>query len=109
MVAAGELEICYDARLLAEYRAVLGRKKFQFAQELIEAFLEQLERRGHLVATTPLRGQIPDEDDRPFAEVAIASDALYLITGNTRHFPARKYGTARVTRPKAFLEHVRGL
>ena len=59
LVAAGELRLCYDSRLIAEYRAVLARPKFRFDQEYIEAVLDQLESLGSLVTTKPLGGRFP--------------------------------------------------
>lgn len=37
LVASGELVLCHDARILAEYREVLLREKFRFDPERIEA------------------------------------------------------------------------
>ena len=107
LAASGELQLCYDSRLIAEYRAVLARPRFRFDQEYVEALLDQLQNRGSLVTTKPLGGTFPDTDDRAFAEVAVACNAQYLITGNTRHFPEELYGAARVILPADFLNELR--
>ena len=39
LVAEGELQVCYDVRILAEYREVLLRPKFRFEPGRVEAFL----------------------------------------------------------------------
>lgn len=39
MVASGALELCYDARILCEYRNVLLRPKFSFDQIHVDYFL----------------------------------------------------------------------
>lgn len=107
MVASGALELCYDARVLLEYSQVLARPKFRLEPDHLNMFLDQVEHNGHLVATTTLRSELPDEDDRPFAEVAQASGATYLVTGNKRHFPAKRYGTAEVVTPAEFIQRIR--
>lgn len=32
-------------------------------------------------------GDLPDEDDRVFYEVALCKDDSFLVTGNLKHFP----------------------
>ena len=107
MIAAGTLQVCYDARILSEYRAVLQRPRFKIDQQDAEAFLEQLEHQGDVVAAAPLEGKVGDEGDRPFAEVAIAAKAVFLVTGNIRHFPERRYGGATVLAPADFIRRLR--
>ncbi len=107
MFASGEVELCYDARVLLEYRDVLGRSKLRLDLEQVITFLDQVEHRGHLVPTTPLSSELPDDDDRPFAEVAEANGATYLVTGNRRHFPAKRYGVAEVVTPAEFIRRLR--
>lgn len=108
MVASGQLRLCYDARVLAEYRTVLARQRFGFDQDLIRDFLEQIEHSGVLAMTTPIGERFTDDDDRPFAEVAMGCQAAYLITGNLRHFPSPRYGETEVVQPAQFIDLVRG-
>lgn len=35
MVASGEIELCYDGRIISEYKEVLSRPKFGFKKENI--------------------------------------------------------------------------
>lgn len=78
----------YDARILAEYHAVLMRPKFAFAPERVAALESSLLSVGHDVRPIAVwPGQMIDERDRMFVEVALAGGAEVLLTGNTRHYP----------------------
>ena len=103
MVSAGELILSFDARILSEYNEVLRRPKFGFEEEKIAAFLDYIVYRGRAVAPFPLSYSLPDPDDEPFLEVALASHAVCLITGNQKHFPAERCQDAKVISPDEFL------
>ena len=107
MVSAGELRLCFDARILSEYREVLRRPKFQFDEDNIIALVEQIEHHGLTMAPSPLPRPLPDPDDDPFLEVAIAAAAQSLITGNLEHFPAELRQGVRVLSPAEFLAFYR--
>lgn len=104
MAASGVLELCYDSRILTEYREVLLRPRFAFAPGHVAALLRQIEAGGHLVAPSPLPHRLPDPDDEPFLEVAAASGARFLVTGNLRHYPAGKRQGVKVVAPAQFIE-----
>ncbi len=104
MVASGDIELYYDARILCEYREVLLRPKFSFNQIYIEDLLGQIKTRGYIVAAKPLSKRLPDTDDEPFLEVALAGKAEYLITRNLKHYPANKQQGILVVPPEKFLE-----
>ncbi|MDR0783291.1 MAG: putative toxin-antitoxin system toxin component, PIN family [Propionibacteriaceae bacterium] len=97
-VLAGAAIACYDRRILSEYRAVLSRPRFGFDPVAIEDLLAQLIGDGLSVIAAPSALDLPDESDRPFAEVALTADA-WLVTGNLRHFP----GFNRAISPTDFL------
>jgi uncharacterized protein len=100
---AGEVTLLVDDRILAEYRAVLPRPKFGFEPADISDFLDLVEAEAERVAAPPLRVALKDEADRPFLEVAVASGADFLVTGNVRHFTARPLGESRLASPADFL------
>jgi uncharacterized protein len=107
MVAAGEILLCFDARILAEYRDVLLRPKFDFRVEHVDALLEQIRTAGVSAASQPLACRLPDRDDEPFLEVAVASAADYLVAGNLRHYPARLRSGIAVVSPAEFVDAYR--
>lgn len=107
MVSSGELRLCFDARILAEYREVLRRPKFGFDQEKVAALLEQIDSCGRLTAPSPLQAKLPDADDEPFLEVAAASSAASIVTGNPAHFPSKLCRGVLVLSPSEFLRRYR--
>lgn len=103
MVAADIVQLCFDARIISEYQNVLMRPKFKLDQEKAEVLLKHIESCGFLVATEPTKYNLPDKDDEPFLEVAIAGEADYLITGNIKHYPVKKRQSVLVVTPVDFL------
>jgi putative PIN family toxin of toxin-antitoxin system len=103
MVSSGELVLSLDARTLTEYEEVLGRQKFKFEKHKVDALLDYIEYRGTTVASSPLSQSLPDPDDEPFLEVALAAQAARLITGNELHFPADLCQRLSVFSPSEFL------
>ncbi|MHB8764502.1 MAG: putative toxin-antitoxin system toxin component, PIN family [Deferrisomatales bacterium] len=87
-LVARAIELAFDDRILAEYRNVLRRPRFGFLARDVEVLLDHLERCGRLTFAAPLPLQLPDADDLPFMEVAVAAQADALVTGNLKHFPA---------------------
>lgn len=107
MVASGILELCYDARILSEYRNVLLRPSFPFDQIHIDNLLDQIKTCGHLAATKPLAKKFPDPNDEPFLEAALAEKARCLVTGNLKHYPVKNRQGMLVLSPTGFLETFR--
>ncbi|HVG08643.1 MAG TPA: putative toxin-antitoxin system toxin component, PIN family [Thermoanaerobaculia bacterium] len=104
LVASGDLILCHDPRILAEYQEVLLRKKFSFDPERVEILLEEIRAGGIPVAARPLAVRLPDSDDEPFLEVALAGGAQCLVTGNARHYPDEARSGAEVLSPRAFID-----
>lgn len=103
MVGAGLVTVCFDARILAEYRAVLLRPRFGFQPEHVAALLLLLKTEGEPVAAPRLDLKLEDETDAAFIEVAVAARVPFLVTGNAKHFPAHHCLPARVVTPVRFL------
>jgi putative PIN family toxin of toxin-antitoxin system len=107
--AEGILRVAYDLRILAEYRDVLTRPKFNFSQAIVDAFLAQIEQEGILVSPRLSKFHLSDPDDDPFLEVALAINAMAIITGNKRHFPQKEYEGVKILSPAEFLKHIERL
>lgn len=103
-IVSGAVSVCYDGRMLAEYMDVLGRRTFPFTEALVTPLLRTIQTNGELVFPTPLPLRLSDPDDEPFLEVAIASFADYLVTGNIRHFPARARQGVKIVSPRQFID-----
>ncbi len=104
MVSSGILKLCYDARILSEYQSVLLSPKFKFDSEHIDALIDQIKSCGYIVASKPLPKKLPDADDEPFLEVALAEKASYLITGNLIHYPVESRQEIKVVSPAEFID-----
>jgi len=104
LVAEGAIQAAYDVRTLAEYRDVLTRAEFNFSPKIVEAFLTQGEQEGVPVSCRPLKFHLPDPEDEPFLEVALASRAMAVVTGNKRHFPQAEYEGVRILSPAEFVK-----
>lgn len=103
MIAAGYLDLLYDARIMSEYGEVLLRPKFSFEKSNIDILIEFIAHYGVPIAAIPLSTHLPDPDDEPFLEVAISGKAECLITGNIVHYPARSKQKMRVLTPRQFI------
>lgn len=81
--------------IVAEYREVLARPKFKFAQETIDVFIDGIVDRGIFVDAVSIEEVIPDPKDIVFYEVVMEGrkkyDDTYLITGNIKHFPVKSF------------------
>ena len=103
-ILAGSTSVCFDERILSEYRDVLVRRKFGFDATQVAVLLEFLEATGEPVLATPLNLLLPDPSDGMFIEVAIASNADCLVTGNLKHFPTEHMRGVRAVSPRALCE-----
>ena len=79
----------YNNEIIAEYRDVLSRKKFDFDQDKIEIIIRKIISVGLKVEPMPSAEVFADKSDRVFYEIALAKSAndAKVVTGNTRHFP----------------------
>lgn len=107
LVVSGAITLCVDARILIEYGQVLARPRFAFDPDKVEALLDFIEAEAIPVMPTPLEARLPDPDDEPFLEVALASHADALVTGNPVHYPAPQCAGVTVLGPADFLAWVR--
>jgi predicted nucleic acid-binding protein len=84
---------------LKEYDEVLHRPKFNLSHNDIRPFLDYIETFGLQVNRLKYDGEMPDEKDRPFYEVALSKEDSYLVTGNLKHFPS----TPKVVSPSEMI------
>jgi len=107
MVSTGILILQYDSRILLEYHEVLYRPKFQFNKDHIDTLLSFLKQNGLLIPANPLEQCLPDPDDEPFLEIAIAGRAACLITGNKSHYPRQSRQGITILSPSEFIDFYR--
>ena len=90
VVADKELQIYYNAEILAEYTRILARPKFGFCRELQNQFTYFINENGVIFNPITSTIKLPDEADRIFYDTATQSEAI-LITGNIKHYPVSPY------------------
>jgi putative PIN family toxin of toxin-antitoxin system len=100
----GSVQAVLDDRIMAEYAEVLARPVFRLPVAEVELVLATIRARSFWVeaaATHTVRG-LPDPDDAPFLECALAAGAA-LVTGNVRHFPKSAARDITVITPAQFV------
>ena len=107
-ILAGDATVCFDDRIMAEYRQVLLRPMFGWDADAVDALLEFLTSSGEAVVARPSAASLPDPEDRMFLEVALAALADHLVTGNLRHFPARGRQDVSVVKPAELVRLLAG-
>lgn len=108
LAVAGLLRLAFDDRVLDEYRRVTARPRFALDPHDVALVLDALVAGGVPVVARPTAVALPDPEDLPFVEVALAARADALVTGNARHYlPTTGTLGVSVRSPRAFLEVMR--
>jgi len=107
MITSGDLTLCVDARILFEYEEVIHRPRFDIDHSRADIVLDYIRHTCESSPSSPLPSPLPDLDDSPFLEIAIAAKAECLVTGNLKHFPASYRGGIPVRSPAEFLDFYR--
>lgn len=93
--------------VFGEYKIVLNRQKFfqypDFAEHSSHVLRILPLIAIHLEPTTRLN-ECVDDDDNKFLELAVDSNADFLITGNKRHFPKKTFRGVQIVSPSEFIE-----
>ncbi len=83
----GRIQPLYNEDILNEYSEVLHRSKFHLLDRDIEQLIDFIKQNGLDSNRFPYDGEMPDEDDRVFYEIALSEEDSFLVTGNLKHFP----------------------
>ena len=99
----GRIVPLLDQEILDEYEEVLLRNEFGFEESDVRDLITLLNEKAVFMDRTPADELFPDPDDAVFYEIVLSArkytDA-YLITGNTKHFPAKRF----VVTPRQMLD-----
>ncbi len=85
-VLNGNVTMCFDSNIIAEYRVVLNRSKFKFNPNAVNQVLDFIIQSGISIVPKPLSIDFIDEDDKIFYEMAVYVKG-HLVTGNAKHYP----------------------
>ena len=83
----GILQPLVNNEILAEYKEVLFRKKFNFSPKIVTEWLQFFETYGISTERTVSSEKFIDEKDIIFYEVTLSVEDSFLVTGNKKHFP----------------------
>lgn len=83
----GILQPLVNNEILAEYKEVLFRKKFNFSPEIVTEWLQFFETYGISTERTASSEKFINEKDIIFYEVTLSVEDSFLVTGNKKHFP----------------------
>jgi uncharacterized protein len=97
--------LCLTEPIAEEYEEVLAREKFkklnrQKVAELIarlKSYALWVEPKVRLNVTKD------DPEDNKFLECALEAKADFLVTGNTKHFPPKRFKKTLIVSPAEFL------
>lgn len=91
--------------ILLEYKKVINRDKFKTYKLRLVELLEIICRESILVKLAHLENNLnlPDKNDEIYLKTAIAAQADFLITGNFKDFPQKKYNQIKIVSPTEFL------
>ncbi|MBR4116330.1 MAG: putative toxin-antitoxin system toxin component, PIN family [Bacteroidales bacterium] len=99
----GVLQPLVNNEILAEYKEVLLRKKFNFSPKIVMEWLQFFETYGISTERTTSSENFIDEKDIVFYEVTLSVENSFLITGNKKHFPQ----TPKVVSPAEMIAILR--
>lgn len=103
LILQRNLQIVVNEYILSEYYEVLKRPKFSLNIDKVQVVLRFIRKIGINAPTLADAISLPDNDDKPFLEAALATKADALITGNKRHFPVKFCKGQKIVTPKEFL------
>ena len=103
-VLARQLRLALDDRVEQEYRAVLARPKFRIAPADLARVFGILPYQQHVTVIPNIHLTASEHADTKFLEVAAATTAKILVTGNLKHYPRAVRGKVRVLSPAEAME-----
>jgi putative PIN family toxin of toxin-antitoxin system len=106
LVIQGELQIIINEAILSEYHEVLTRPVFKLNINNILTILKLIRTKGIKAPALAKSVQLPDSNDEPFVEAAIACHADALVTGNLKHFPKERCHGVNILLPAEFLKAI---
>jgi len=93
--------------ILAEYEDVLHRRELSLPLGDVDAVLTYLRLPGeHVIHVDPIEVEpvCADPDDDVFLAAAVEGGAVFVVTGNTGHFPRSPWRGIRIIEPRGFID-----
>jgi uncharacterized protein len=104
---SGAVQAGLDDRIAAEYDDVLTRPELDLPKHEVRIVMRRILAFAAFADVYPRHvvNGLPDSDDAPFAECALAL-GCELVTGNRRHFPRAAVGKLAVLTPRQYVDAV---
>jgi putative PIN family toxin of toxin-antitoxin system len=105
--ARNKIELCVSNALMFENYEVLKRKKFSKYPDFLlkaEILLADIERKATFHYPKITLQIIKDSADNRLLELAVASRAYFLVTGNTNDFTMNNFKGTKIISPKDYYE-----
>ncbi len=99
-------ELYLSRDIILEYLLVSRCTKFQEHQHYLEKVIELISRVAIVEDPHPSDVTLPDKDDKKYIDLSFHIKADYLITGNLKHFPDKKYGNTFIIAPHDFAKDI---
>jgi putative PIN family toxin of toxin-antitoxin system len=107
LVLSGDVILFVSTAVMEEYTGVLARKKFHNNKGFHGAAKNLLESLSDIsVSVNPKVSLniLPDKSDNKFLELALVSQADFLITGNIKHFPLEQFESTKILSPNEYWD-----
>lgn len=109
LLGSGQFEICISVALVLEYEEIFKRTKNEtvFSENDIEDLIDFICSIGRKYSTHYLwRPTLKDPDDEMILELAVASQAEYIVTYNLKDFVKSNYFGIKVITPAQLLKKI---
>ncbi len=103
LALAGSVRPCVSDAILAEYEELLQRKSYPMDRRGAKTLLRHIRTASEMYTPAGGLDVTKDPDDNIFLECALAAKAPYLVTGNTDHFPKKRWKYTSVITPRTFI------
>ena len=101
----GQFDLVISEQTMQEHEFVF-RHLQEVDQDKASELLKELRLSALRVAIPEQLHVCKDADDDKFLETAVIASADFLVTKNTKHFPAKRYQSVRIVTVSKFLDFI---
>jgi len=102
-----ELTLVISPDIIAEFKKVTLRPKFEFSPEEIDEFISALIEISEVVQPEEnFNVIIKDPEDNKFLEAAVAGSARYIVSGDKHLLDLKEFRGIKIERPAEFLKQL---
>ncbi len=108
VIVSALIQKSYPYLIISEYIDVLHRPKFSRFPDFVEKaeiVLTDIGLKAELYTPKTKLNIFSDQDDNMILELAVESNADFIITGNTNDFTMQNYKKTKIVTPKEYWEN----